>query len=331
MILFSKKLTVVTLFYNRAEVVEQTAKSLLSQNINSFDIVAVDDGSTDQTLVELNKFKANNFHVITHENIGFTRSLIEVLDTIDSEYIAIHGSGDTCNYDKLFRQVELLDHMPSVGFCGTSSVNLSPITGMVVDAQSYSREMLTASDFQFSPPFTHGSVMFRRSEYVRVGGYDERFLFSQDWDLWLRMLKVSEGHMVLESLYQRYVLPDGASFNPVKAEKQLIFKHLALLFDKNSERRNELLSGDVVVNSRLLFRKQLKSDLVNRLYKLILLGHMAHYTELKDYVFEIYGQPRSLLIRGSLRCLEVLVCIGLPIKRLNVFARAFIAHTRKKP
>jgi hypothetical protein len=135
--------------------------------------------------------------------------------------------------------------------------------------------------------------------------------------------------MILDSLYQRYVLTDGASFNPIKAEKQLIFKHFALFFDKDSEKRNEFLSGDVIANGRLLFRHQLQSDLVNRLFKLILLGHITHYVELRGHVFKVYGAPKSLLIRASLCCLETLVNVGMPMRRLNKFARAFITSTRK--
>ncbi len=328
---FSKKLTVITLFYNRSEVVEQTINSLLKQEFQDFDIIAVDDGSTDSTLYELNKINADNFYVVTHENLGFTSSLISILGEVKSDYIAIHGSGDTCSRDKLSKQIEILEQNANVGFCGTTSENLSPLTREVIDIQSYNKLSLTAIDFQSAPPFTHGSVMFRRSIYDLVGGYDSRFTFSQDWDLWLRMLRESKGYMILEPLYQRYILPDGASFNPIKAEKQLIFKHLALLFDKRAGAdRNELLAGDVISKNRVLFHNELKKDLVNRLFKLILLGHTEHYVVLKDYVYGTYGVPSSFLAEKMLLILEVMGRCNISLRGIGKVARYTLERVRRR-
>ncbi|MEL7029538.1 MAG: glycosyltransferase family A protein, partial [Pseudomonadota bacterium] len=86
--------SVVTIFYNRADHVRSSIESLLSQTYPNMEIVAVDDGSTDDTLRELQAIEDPRYRVISKENTGFTRSLNFAIAQTSGAYVAIHDAGD---------------------------------------------------------------------------------------------------------------------------------------------------------------------------------------------------------------------------------------------
>lgn len=266
------KVVLATFYYNRGSEVDVTLRSMIATSDRTTQIIAVDDGSTDDTYQQLMKFKSNQVEIISGNNRGLTRCLYETFENVESEYIAICGSGDICHPDRLKVQVAFMDANPHITFCGTASRNIDAITRAEVDIQDYTERELTAQDFFHSPPFTHGSVIIRTDAYKKVGGYDQRFYFSQDWDLWFRLLSIGPGYFINNKLYDRRLLLDGASFSPKKAELQLIYKYLAIYFyNHNNQNRDELLNNFDVnkVISKLLLKDLLKKNLSSRYIKLI--------------------------------------------------------------
>ncbi|MFC1453452.1 hypothetical protein ACFLSJ_08940, partial [Verrucomicrobiota bacterium] len=102
--------------------------------------------------------------------------------------------------DRLRRQVEFLDAHPAVGILGTA--NFLELTGEA-DRQVVERP-LADSDIRWTMLFknalVHTSVTFRRKLVAEVGGYDEEYVRSQDYDLWTRVLAHSEGANLDEPL-----------------------------------------------------------------------------------------------------------------------------------
>lgn len=286
------KITFITLYFNRGNEVDVTMNSMLAASVENTSIIAVDDGSSDHTATKLVRFEANGVKVVSHLNKGFTRSLIDIIDSVDSEYIAICGSGDICHSKRLKRQMAVMEAMPDVAFCGTASRNIDAETGTVIDTQVYREGILHAQDFYESPPFTHGTVVFRNSAYKGAGGYDPRFIFSQDWDLWLRMLSIGKGYFINEFLYDRRVLADGASFSARKAEKQLLFKHAALYFNQNGQSKRDIILRGIMshgVNALPDGIPAMRRDLSNRYLKLLLVDDTANANGIKEILNSTYG------------------------------------------
>ncbi len=105
------------------------------------------------------------------------------------EYIARQDSDDWSHPMRLHEQVELLDSDPRIGFVSCATEYVGPggehlnIVRRTTDPESATLGLL---DSRQGPP-AHGSVMFRRSLYLQVGGYRAEFHYAQDSDLWLRM------------------------------------------------------------------------------------------------------------------------------------------------
>lgn len=307
------KIVFITLYYNRSAEVDVTLQSMLAAKTENMHIIAVDDGSTDDTYQKLLQYQDCGVEVVTGENKGFTKSLCNLLEKVDSEYIAICGSGDICHKDRIRTQLDIMDLNKNIAFCGTSSRNIDIEKNQVVDYQNFKEGFLEAANFFDSPPFTHGTVMIRTSAYKAVGGYDERFYLCQDWDLWLRLLSVGDAYFINKNLYDRRLLLDGASFNAQKAELQLVYKYLALYFYKNQNINRDLYLDNFdmknIINS-LNIKNKIRSNMSSRFIKLVLLRDFKGATTTRSILNENYG---GLLLKYTI----VFYLIFIPI-RFNI-------------
>ncbi|WP_417884403.1 glycosyltransferase family 2 protein [Vibrio rumoiensis] len=228
------KLTIISIYYNRQNYVEESVNSLVSQISNEYEVILVDDGSTDNTLDELNKFKSENVKVITQNNFGFTPTIKKVIQNIDTDFVAIHGSGDVSLAGRFDKQLAFLESNPSYGVVGCYCLFTDILTKENVSTFGHNID----GDAQFEllnyNLFTHGEVMFKKSFYDQVGGYREQFKFSQDYDLWLRMSAVCKFHTLKEPLYKRMINVDGSvNSNAQKLYHQLLFSEFAKYCHRN--------------------------------------------------------------------------------------------------
>lgn len=269
------KVTVVTVFYNRESLVKQTMDSLLNQSFKSYQIIAVDDGSIDSTILELNKYsELDNVTIIRQENKGFVKTMRSICSNIDSDYIAIHGSGDISLPNRLELQYQHLEKYPSVAVVGCliNKVYLDDLNkndkiyGTSFCNEDYSKKILQVN------PFSHGEVMFRRKDYLAAGGYREFFRFSQDRDLWCRMSRQGS-FTVLDSLqYERMVaVPGSVTGSQDKTLQQRYYTEFALHLHRCFENDQDPLDrlghfSALLFNDRNGIRKQLRQYALRHSY-----------------------------------------------------------------
>jgi glycosyltransferase involved in cell wall biosynthesis len=218
------RVSVITGYYNRSDVVDRTLSSVLSQTYSDLELVVFDDASSDGTAASIQRFadkaQDSRLTVRNHEaNLGFVRGLAEAIADTDSEFIAIQGSGDVSHASRLERQVELLDARPEVGAVGCWYYNIVEHEG-IRRLRKPDADAADLSSLMERNVFSHGEVMIRRSAYDAAGGYRLAFSNSQDVDLWLRLVQVAQLATVKEPLYERYVQFDGVSYHPRKLAKQ---------------------------------------------------------------------------------------------------------------
>lgn len=218
--------SVVTVFHNRALLVKSSLGSLLDQTYGNLEIIAVDDGSTDDTFAQMCKFSDDRLHLLTQRNSGFTNAMIWAIAKARGSIIAVHDAGDVSYPDRIAQQVDVLLARPEVGVVGCLVKN--PIIGTkrtkilgVGNGLDFRKALLRENIF------THGEVTFRKSVYDQVGGYRSFFRFAQDLDLWLRMSAVCDYHTVQQLLYERFDIPGSVSGTPEKSAMQQRFSEVA--------------------------------------------------------------------------------------------------------
>lgn len=224
-------------FYNRASMVERTVASMAGQTYPNVEIIIFDDCSTDGTADELDRMASQyeGLKVIHHpENIGFAAGIKQAVAASKGSLIAVQGSGDVSDPKRIEKQVSLLLSRPQVGLVGSFYANLLEETGSF-RIRSKSANGYSKADLLRANPYTHGEVMFRRETYDVAGGYRTEFKFSQDYDLWLRMIDHAELATVEELLYTRFVQFSGVTYTPSKSVLQGSYSLAAKILASASE------------------------------------------------------------------------------------------------
>jgi glycosyltransferase involved in cell wall biosynthesis len=202
------QVSVVMSVYNGAATLRESVQSVLSQQGVDFEFIIVDDGSTDASAGVLDEFARadHRIRVIHQENRGLTLALIRGCAAATGEYIARQDCGDVSLPGRLRAELRVMDSSADVVLvsCGTRYVGPAGERLYEVSiAGGDATDGLMALDIKtVRGPAHHGSTLFRRELYVRVGGYREQFYFAQDLDLWTRLVEHGRHTALAEVFYQ---------------------------------------------------------------------------------------------------------------------------------
>lgn len=253
------KVSVNILTKNRAQLLEKALVSVLNQSFADYEVVVVNDGSTDSTESVLSNFKAAilNFQIINHKSSsGITLSRQEALLRSRGEYVAILDDDDEwLDRDKLKKQVEFLDkHQEVVLAGGGIEINQKSKTCLAESRRVKNQKFRAETDKQirkimlFRNNFFTSTVMFRREAAVKAGG----FIFdgadlAEDYDLWLRLGEIGQMYNFQEP-FTAYRLP---SYNKGKF-RQFLQKQMRII--KNHPRGYPFyFIASTIIRIRLLF------------------------------------------------------------------------------
>jgi glycosyltransferase involved in cell wall biosynthesis len=180
--------------YNAAGTIEEALSSLAGQTLSDYEIIAVEDGSSDQTLDILQEWANRDprIQILPQPHGGIIRALNNGLSRCRASYIARMDTDDRSHPERLALQVNYLDCNPQIALVG-SLVAGFPTRQVRRGFQIYlewlnalvSNEAIRREIFVESP-FPHPSVAFRRDWVNREGGYQEHG-WPEDYDLWLRL------------------------------------------------------------------------------------------------------------------------------------------------
>ena len=205
--LAAPKISVVIAAYNHERYVANAIESVLAQDFGDFEIILIDDGSTDRTFEIARDFRDPRIICsAAARNSGVSATYNACIERARGHYIAVLNSDDFFLPEKLKRQVTLLDARPEVGavftharMVGEHGQTLSP-TGELFARTNQSRFAWLRRFFFEGNCLCHPSVMVRRQVHDEVGLYDPRFAQIHDLDLWIRICERHEIHIIEEPL-----------------------------------------------------------------------------------------------------------------------------------
>ncbi len=185
------RVSVVMPFFNSAEYVEEAIESMLSQTYRALEVIAIDDGSTDDGLAIVQRIAARDqrVRVISEGKRGFVVSLNRGLALARGEYIARMDADDVSLPDRIAKQVAFLDSHPDVGVVGGQI--LAVLDGKVLTLPWWLDAPLDHDAIESAlwhrNSIYHPTALLRRDVLLAASGYRSAFTVVQDYDLWLRL------------------------------------------------------------------------------------------------------------------------------------------------
>ncbi len=211
------KLSIITTCYNVQKYVRESLESIFNQDFEDFELILVDDGSTDGTKDILLEYADRpNVRLLENKsNEGLPVSRNRALLAATGEYAAIHDADDVSLPHRFAKEVTYLDNHPSVIFLGGYAIKIndmgSIIGSMVYPPQSTEGAFKAISHFKLNP-IIDPTCMYRRKVVLDDGAYimDPVFKTVGDFHLWCKLL--CRGHQMYnlnEPLIKYRINPNG--------------------------------------------------------------------------------------------------------------------------
>ncbi|HBR16176.1 MAG: hypothetical protein A3G39_09695 [Deltaproteobacteria bacterium RIFCSPLOWO2_12_FULL_43_16] len=184
--------SIITPSYNQGVFIEETIKSVLSQDYPNIEYIVVDGGSMDNTVEILKKYEGR-LRWISEKDRGQSDAINKGFRMSKGEILAWLNSDDTFLPGAVRKMAEAFNFSPDAGMIYAGGYYTDE-KGNIVDShppEPFDREKLASSGFIFQP-----STFFRREAFFGAGGLDESLHYTMDHDLWLKICsKHKVGHI----------------------------------------------------------------------------------------------------------------------------------------
>lgn len=182
-------ISVILPVYNTGKFLKKAIESLLAQTFPDFELIAIDDGSTDELPAILVDYaqKDKRIHIHTQPNQGVAQALNTGLQLAEGKYVARMDADDICHPERLQKQFDFLEAHPETGLLGCAAA--------IIDANGRRQGTLdyplTHFALQWSlcfyNPIIHPSIMARHEIMLAAGGYHPDCPQAEDYDLFARL------------------------------------------------------------------------------------------------------------------------------------------------
>jgi glycosyltransferase involved in cell wall biosynthesis len=197
--------SVIMSVYNGAPHLHASVQSILQQSFGNFELLIVNDGSTDSSSQILSDLASTDrrIRIIERDNRGLVASLNELIAVAKSPLLARMDSDDIAMPDRLALQVEYMAANPQIGILGSNTHDLNENGFLQNAVEKYPLSPHNARlNLRNGPPVCHPSVLMRTEIIRKLGGYRAAFRHAEDYDLWLRASRVTD----ISNLPQRLLL-----------------------------------------------------------------------------------------------------------------------------
>ena len=249
--------------YNCAEYVSEAIQSILDQTFADFELIIIDDQSTDRTRDIACLFHDPRIHLITKpENTGYTNSLNTGLQRALGKYIARMDGDDISTLDRFQKQFDFLEVNQEIALCGSWYT--------IIDSNQLIKLPITDGDIKLSLlascPIAHPTVMMR-NEFLKTQNilYNPDAEPAEDYDLWVRMARAGKFANLAESLlfYRNHSNQTSNIFKVRQIDQSnIIRKKMLLSFYPSASQNEQQIFLTLVTDGQLNTKKQLKESIL---------------------------------------------------------------------
>ena len=183
-------ITVVIPLYNKEVSILNTINSVLNQSFSDFELIVVDDGSVDNSLLNIKSINDQRLKVISQQNSGVSVARNNGIGQAKCNYIALLDADDLWSVSFLEEMSSLIRDFPDASLygCGYSFQNIdltlsTPDLGLKSNFRGYLDYFVNAKN---NTLFTSSSVVVRKDDFLEIGEFDTRLSRGEDIDMWIR-------------------------------------------------------------------------------------------------------------------------------------------------
>ncbi len=256
------KVSVVIPCFNQGHYIDEAVNSVLGQTFQDFEIIIVNDGSTDDfTNNHLNNYIKPKTKVITTKNMGLASARNNGIREATGEYILPLDADDKIGGEYLELAVDILDQNPEIGIVYCEAEFFEGRSGLWY-LPEYSLVKILMSNVIFC------SAFFRKSQWDKVGGYNPNMLNGfEDWDFWLSLIELGAQVYRIPKVLFFYRIKNESmilnlsknKINSLKMFVQIIINHRELYF-RNIEILNIALEEYIKNNKLSVYLQNLYID-----------------------------------------------------------------------
>lgn len=193
--------SVIMPLYDAQKFLQQAIESILNQTHTDFELLIINDGSTDSSLEIIHHYAARDarIRVVSRENKGLIYSLNEGIGLAKGKYIARMDADDLCHPTRLEKQIALLEQHSDIGVVGTHANLVSNTHSRPWPFFNQHHHDIVAL-LPFHSPFIHPSVVFRR-ELLGEQPYNADYPHAEDFKLWTTLAGKTKFANIPEVLY----------------------------------------------------------------------------------------------------------------------------------
>lgn len=241
--------------FNRVNYINQTVDCVLNQTFQSFELIVIDDGSTDGTYEKLQEY-GSRISLLTHKNHankGQSASINVGLSHAQGRYIIVLDSDDFWELNKLQVQVEYLEKHPNIGLLYTNGYGTDE-NGNIVYVYHSDTHMEPNDpnqillDCYLALPV---NAMVRKTVYDQVGGFNEAYRAAQDHDMLVRISEVTDFAYLPDFLFYYRRHSNSISHQNLETRWRVGFKILKSAAERFPYKRSTLRKRRAVLYFRL--------------------------------------------------------------------------------
>ena len=195
------KISVIMPVYNGEKYLKEAINSILDQTCSDFELLLIDDASSDKTGDIINSYDDNRIIYIKNEqNLGLIKTLNKGLGLARGEFIARMDQDDISHPERFEKQLALLAGNPEIGVCGTWFTFFGDAVKERTIQHPENNENIKIHLLGYCT-LGHPTIMLRKEVVLNLR-YDEDYQSAEDYEFWTRLAKVTKFYNIQESLLQ---------------------------------------------------------------------------------------------------------------------------------
>jgi len=197
------KVSVIVMIYNSEEFLPSCLESIRNQTFRDFEVLMVEDASTDRSLEICKAYAANDtrFRVIHYEtNMGMPYCRAVTLQEARGEYIAVLDADDMALPKRLEKQVKYLDTQPELVMVSSYFYIINHLGNHLYVERPPVHDIELRWLIMFGNCLGHSTVMYRKSEAINCGGYNPQILAGEDMEFYSKIMSLGKLAVIPEFL-----------------------------------------------------------------------------------------------------------------------------------